>query len=88
MVRAGLFDKIDIAFHWHPGSGNGVAFTNALTYWSAKFRFYGVASHASVSSEKGRSALDGVKAINNIANKMELPVAFIENTNQNKYLIK
>ena len=32
MVRAGLFDKIDIAFHWHSGSGNGVAFTNALTY--------------------------------------------------------
>ena len=32
MVRAGLFDKVDIAFHWHPGRGNGVAFTNALTY--------------------------------------------------------
>ena len=55
---------------------------------SAKFRFYGVVSHASVSPEKGRSALDGVKAIDNMANKMELPVESIENTNQNKYLIK
>ena len=70
MVRAGLFNDVDIAFHWHPSSGNGVAFTSALANKSAKFRFYGIASHASVSPEKGRSALDGVEAMDNMTNMM------------------
>ena len=70
LVRAGLFNDVDIAFHWHPSSGNGVAFTSALANKSAKFRFYGIASHASVSPEKGRSALDGVEAMDNMTNMM------------------
>ena len=70
MVREGLFNTVDIALHWHPSSGNGVAFTSALANKSAKFRFYGIASHASVSPEKGRSALDGVEAMDHMTNMM------------------
>jgi aminobenzoyl-glutamate utilization protein B len=44
--------------------------TSALANKSAKFRFYGIASHASVSPEKGRSALDAVEAMNNMVNMM------------------
>src|SRR5690606_33613693 len=37
---------------------------------SAKFRFYGVAAHASSAPDKGRSALDGVEAMNYMTNLM------------------
>lgn len=70
MVRDGLFNDVDIALHWHPGDNNSVTYTSALANKSAKFRFYGIASHASMSPEKGRSALDGVEAMNNMANMM------------------
>src|SRR5690606_36551047 len=64
MVRAGLFDGLDAVIHWHPGDRNEVTLTSALANKSAKFRFYGVASHASSAPEQGRSALDGVEAMN------------------------
>ena len=70
MVRDGLFKGVDIALHWHPDSSNAIAYSSALAVKTAKFRFYGVASHASVSPEKGRSALDGVEAMNNMVNMM------------------
>jgi aminobenzoyl-glutamate utilization protein B len=37
---------------------------------SAKFRFYGVSSHAAAAPEMGRSALDGVEAMNAMVNMM------------------
>lgn len=70
MVRDGLFNGVDIALHWHPSDNNSVAYTGSLAVKTAKFRFYGVASHASVSPDKGRSALDGVEAMNNMVNMM------------------
>jgi aminobenzoyl-glutamate utilization protein B len=70
MVRAGLFNDIDIVIHWHPGSENAVTMTSALANKSAKFRFYGIAAHAAASPEKGRSALDGVEAMDNMVNMM------------------
>ena len=39
MVRAGLFNNVDVAIHWHPGDGNGVTMSSALANSSAKFRF-------------------------------------------------
>ncbi len=68
MVRAGLFDDVDAVLHWHPGDRNfaGPSSTNANK--SAKFRFYGKPSHAAAAPEKGRSALDGVEAMNFMAN--------------------
>ena len=70
LVREGLFNNVDIVLQWHPWDNNLVVNTSVLANKSAKFRFYGVASHASVSPEKGRSALDGVEAMNNMVNMM------------------
>ncbi len=70
MVREGLFDDVDIALHWHPGSQNAASAGAALANKSAKFRFYGVSAHAAGSPEKGRSALDGVEAMNAMVNLM------------------
>ena len=70
MVRAGLFDDVDAVLHWHPSSQNGANPGNSLANKSAKFRFYGEASHAAGSPERGRSALDGVEAMNDMVNMM------------------
>jgi aminobenzoyl-glutamate utilization protein B len=70
MVREGLFTGVDIVLHWHPGDNNSVTYTSALANKSAKFRFYGIASHASGSPEQGRSALDAVEAMDNMVNMM------------------
>lgn len=70
MVRAGLFKDVDVAVHWHPDDENSVTMTSALANKSAKFRFYGLSAHASMSPERGRSALDGVEAMDNMVNMM------------------
>ena len=68
MVRAGLFDDVDVVLHWHPGNKNEANPGSSLANKSAKFRFYGEASHAAASPERGRSALDGVEAMNHMVN--------------------
>jgi aminobenzoyl-glutamate utilization protein B len=70
MVREGLFNDVDVALHWHPGSQNAASAGAALANKSAKFRFYGVSAHAAGAPEKGRSALDGVEAMNTMVNMM------------------
>ncbi len=70
MVRAGLFNDVDVVIHWHPGSENSVTMTSALANTSAKFRFHGIAAHASASPDKGRSALDAVEAMDYMVNMM------------------
>ena len=68
MVRAGLFDDVDVALHWHPAAINGVSAESSLANKSAKFRFSGVSAHAARAPERGRSALDGVEAMNFMVN--------------------
>ena len=70
MVRAGLFNDVDIVVHWHPGDGNSVTLTSALANRSAKFRFHGLAAHAAAAPDKGRSALDGVESMDYMVNMM------------------
>lgn len=70
MVRAGLFHDVDIALHWHPGAKNSASAGAALANKSAKFRFYGVSAHAAAAPQMGRSALDGVEAMNHMVNMM------------------
>ena len=70
MVRAGLFNNVDVAIHWHPGDGNGVTMTSALANSSAKFRFYGLSAHAAGAPERGRSSLDAVESMNYMVNLM------------------
>jgi aminobenzoyl-glutamate utilization protein B len=70
LVREGFFKDVDVAIHWHPGDKNQVTMMSALANTSAKFRFYGTSSHASMAPERGRSALDGVEAMDYMVNMM------------------
>lgn len=70
LARAGLFKDVDVVLHWHPGSGNSAAPATSLANRSAKFRFHGQSTHAAVAPERGRSALDGVEALNFMMNLM------------------
>ncbi|MFM7396486.1 MAG: amidohydrolase [Gammaproteobacteria bacterium] len=70
LVREGLFSDVDVALHWHAGDRNAVTNEPTLANKSAKFRFSGIAAHAAASPERGRSALDGVEAMNFMANLM------------------
>ena len=70
MVRAGLFDDVDIVLHWHASDKNSAAAQTTLANRSAQFRFRGVSAHASNAPEKARSALDGVEALNYMTNLM------------------
>lgn len=70
MVRDGLFSDVDVVFHWHPGARNSASYGSSLANKSGKFRFYGVASHAAASPERGRSALDAVEAMDMMVNML------------------
>jgi aminobenzoyl-glutamate utilization protein B len=70
MVRGGLFDDVDAVLHWHASSGNSASATSSLANKSAKFRFHGQSAHASSAPWRGRSALDGVEAMNDMVNMM------------------
>ena len=70
LVRAGLFDDVDIALHWHASGQNSAAARTTLANRSGKFRFRGVSAHAAGAPDKARSALDGVEAFNYMTNLM------------------
>lgn len=70
MVRAGLFNEVDAVLHWHAGSFNTASAGSCLAVKSATFKFTGIASHAAGSPHRGRSALDGVEAMNHMVNMM------------------
>ena len=70
MVRAGLFAGVDAVVHWHPSNQNRSMMASYIANTSAKFRFHGVAAHAAASPERGRSALDGVEAMDHMVNMM------------------
>ncbi|MEN7537577.1 amidohydrolase [Aurantiacibacter flavus] len=70
MTRAGLFDDADFVLDWHPGDRNAAPSSSSLANRSAKFRFHGISSHASSAPQNGRSALDGVEAMNMMVNMM------------------
>jgi aminobenzoyl-glutamate utilization protein B len=70
MVRGGLFSDVDAVVHWHPGDRNEASPWASLANKSAKFRFRGVSAHAAGAPERGRSALDGVEAMNHMVNML------------------
>jgi len=70
MVRAGLFDDVDVALHWHPSAVNAANPGAALANKSAKFRFHGISAHAAGAPERGRSSLDAVESMNYMVNMM------------------
>ncbi len=70
MARAGLFADVDVVLHWHPSDSNNASPATSLANKSARFQFRGISSHASGAPDKGRSALDGVEAMDFMANMM------------------
>jgi aminobenzoyl-glutamate utilization protein B len=53
-----------------PGDRNAVSTSSTLANVTAKVRFRGVSAHASSAPHRGRSALDGVEAMNAMVNLM------------------
>lgn len=70
MSRAGLFADVDVALHWHPSDRNGASPSSSNANKSGRFTFQGIAAHAASAPERGRSALDGVEAMNFMVNMM------------------
>ena len=70
MVRAGLFNDVDVVMHWHPADVNAATAEHNLANKTAKFRFHGLSAHASGAPHRGRSALDGIEAMNHMINLM------------------
>ena len=70
MARAGLFNDVDIALHWHPGSVSHARPRTSNSNKSARFTFTGISAHAASAPEQGRSALDGVESMNMMVNLM------------------
>jgi aminobenzoyl-glutamate utilization protein B len=64
MVRAGLFDDVDAILDWHPSDRNDASPEATMAMMAAKFRFHGQSAHAATYPDRGRSALDGVQAMN------------------------
>ena len=70
MAREGIFNDVDVILHWHPGSTSHASPRTSNSNKSAKFRFKGISAHAASAPDKGRSALDGVEAMNMMVNLM------------------
>jgi aminobenzoyl-glutamate utilization protein B len=70
MLRAGLFSDVDSVVTMHPGDRNASSASSTLANITGKFRFRGVSAHASSAPDRGRSALDGVEAMNTMVNLM------------------
>lgn len=64
MVRAGVFDDVDVAICWHPSDFAGVQRSTTLANSRVDFTFKGRAAHAGANPHLGRSALDAVELMN------------------------
>jgi len=65
LVRDGAFKDVDVVLHWHPENHNSVTNGGELAMVSAKFNFHGIAAHAALAPDRGRSALDAVMLMGN-----------------------
>ncbi|MBM7632830.1 amidohydrolase [Geomicrobium sediminis] len=84
MAREGVFDNIDTAITWHPGTFNTVWAFETLANYQVSFKFKGKASHAAASPHLGRSALDAVELMNIGSNYLR---EHIEETSRLHYAI-
>ena len=64
MVRDGLFEGVDAVLAWHPDVANYVRAGSSLALRRMRFRFTGVAAHAALKPDEGKSALDAVELMN------------------------
>ncbi|MBT8272232.1 MAG: amidohydrolase [Bacteroidia bacterium] len=61
MVRAGLWDDVDVNISWHPSSSIEADVQSSLALIDFKIEFYGQAAHASGDPWNGRSASDALE---------------------------
>ena len=61
MLDANLFRDVDVLLGWHPSTNTRTEFGYSKAMAEMHYRFKGVASHASVAPDKGRSALHAVE---------------------------
>ncbi len=64
MARAGVFDRLDAAVTWHPGTLTCVSSGSSLANIQVYFKYTGKAAHAAACPYLGRSALDAVELFN------------------------
>ena len=64
MAREGVFDELDAAFTWHPGSLNIVSGQSSLANIQVAYKYTGISAHAAADPYNGRSALDAVELLN------------------------
>lgn len=69
-AQGGYFNGVDAVLDWHPASENAVNTSTSLARISIIYTFHGKAAHAAGNLEKGRSALDGVEAMDNMVNQL------------------
>jgi len=61
MIRAGLFDDVDVVLDWHPGGETKAAVQSSLAMVDFVVEFYGQAAHASGDPWNGRDASDALE---------------------------
>jgi amidohydrolase len=65
MVTAGVFDEVDAAIMFHPGTETSVTLDRSLAARGFEFYFHGRAAHAAGAPEEGINALDAVVQLYN-----------------------
>jgi aminobenzoyl-glutamate utilization protein B len=70
MVRAGLFDDVDIALAWHPSDEVAADTDGSQAIVDFAVEFHGRTAHAAADPWNGRSALDGVELFTHAINLM------------------
>ena len=70
MLRDGLFKDADVILAWHAADRTTSSYSYTKANVSVKFRFSGLAAHASASPHQGRSALDAVELMSSGVNFM------------------
>jgi len=61
MIRAGLFDDVDVVMDWHPGAETKAHVQSSLAMVDFQVEFYGQAAHAAVDPWNGRDASDALE---------------------------
>ncbi|MDA7558886.1 amidohydrolase [Flavobacteriaceae bacterium] len=61
MVRAGLWDDVDVNISWHPSASTEADVQSSLALIDFKIEFFGQAAHASLDPWNGRSASDALE---------------------------
>jgi aminobenzoyl-glutamate utilization protein B len=70
MLRAGLFDDVDVALAWHPDYENSAETGGSQAMASIVVEFHGRTAHAAYDPWNARSALDGAELFTHAINLM------------------